>query len=277
MAKRIDRDNEPYRPILSVSKEKVDELFSLINTMDTQQIKQFSMINSITLNVESSQSGDNLIHKVISLNNGLKKEVHRLNMIKFLYQNGVNPDKPNRENQTPLHLACKEQYFSIVEYLVSIGVDLNFKDNIGYTPFHYALMGKIELYVGPKEIKDFIEKPKKIDFEKKDKLIKVKQAIWDKIKDSPFISAISNTVDTSLYSDENINYIKEYIKNGTLPPNLNTNHKKDLFKKRFNDFELKDNSLYYTPLNLLVIENEQDKQKALKTLYDDFNIEFANF
>jgi ankyrin repeat protein len=104
------------------------------------------MINSITLNVESSVTGDNLMHKVITLNNGLKKEFHRLNMIKFLYQNGVNPDKPNRENQTPLHLACKEQYFTIVEFLVSIGVDLNFKDNIGFTPFHYALMGKIELY-----------------------------------------------------------------------------------------------------------------------------------
>ena len=162
MAKRIDRDNEPYRPILSISKEKADELFSLINTMDTQQIKQFSMINSINLNVESSVNGDNLIHRVLTLNNSLKKEFHRLNMIKFLYQNGVNPDKPNKENQTPLHLACKEQYFSIVEFLVSIGVDLNFKDNIGFTPFHYALMGKIELYNEPREIKEFIEKPKKI-------------------------------------------------------------------------------------------------------------------
>jgi len=204
MAKRIDRDNESYRPILSISKEKADELFSLINTMDTQQIKQFSMINNITLNVESSVNGDNLIHRVLTLNNGLKKEFHRLNMIKFLYQNGVNPDKPNKENQTPLHLACKEQYFSIVDFLISIGVDLNFKDNIGFTPFHYALMGKIELYNDPKEIKEFIEKPKKIDFEKKDKLIEIKKAIWDKIKDSPFISAISKTIDTSLYSDKNI-------------------------------------------------------------------------
>jgi len=204
MAKRIDRDNEPYRPILSISKEKSDELFSLINTMDTQQIKQFSMINSIMLNVESTVNGDNLIHRVISLNNGLKKEFHRLNMVKFLYQNGVNPDKPNKDNQTPLHLACKEQYFTIVDFLISIGVDLNYKDNIGFTPFHYALMGKIELYTEPKEIKEFIEKPKKIDFEKKDKLIEVKKLIWDNIKDSPFISAISKTVDTSIYSDEDI-------------------------------------------------------------------------
>ena len=203
MAKRIDRDNEPYRPIISVPKEKIDELFSLINMMDTQQVKQFSIINSVSLNVDSS-IGDNLIHKVITLNNGLKKEMHRLNMIKFLYQNGVNPDKPNRENQTPLHLACKEQYFSIVEFLVSIGVDLNFKDNIGFTPFHYALMGKIELYNEPKEIKEFIEKPKQIDFGKKDELINIKKEMWEKIKDNDFISAISKTVDDSIYSNENI-------------------------------------------------------------------------
>ena len=50
MAKRIERIdvlNEPYRPILSIPKEKIDELFSLINTMDTQQIKQYTIINSI--------------------------------------------------------------------------------------------------------------------------------------------------------------------------------------------------------------------------------------
>jgi IS30 family transposase len=73
------------------------------------------------------------------------------------------------------------------------------------------------------------------------------------------------------YSEENIKYIKQYIKNKTLPPNLITNHKKALFQKRFNDFELKDNKLYYKPLDLQVIE-EDDKQKAMKELYDDMKI-----
>lgn len=202
MIKRIDRDNEPYRTILSIPKEKIYELFSLINQMDTQVLKQFSMINSVTLNVDLDITGENLMHKVILLDNSLKKEFHRLNMIKFLYQNGVNPDKPNRENQTPLHLACKNQYFSIVEYLISLDVDLNFKDNNGFTPFHYALMGKVELFIEPKENKDFIPKPKKINLKKKDDLINVKKDIWEKIKDSNFLQAISKTIDDSIYSDE---------------------------------------------------------------------------
>jgi hypothetical protein len=96
MAKRVDPNNLPYKPRLSISNEKIDSLFSLINQMDTQQIKQFSMIHNVPLNV-SDINGENLIHKVISIENILKKEFHRLNIIKFLVQNDVNPDKPNRQ------------------------------------------------------------------------------------------------------------------------------------------------------------------------------------
>ena len=72
MAKRIDFNNQPYRPTLSNSKSKTEELFNLINNMDTQEIKQFSIISSINLNVDEDSTGDNLIHKVLSSNNLLK-------------------------------------------------------------------------------------------------------------------------------------------------------------------------------------------------------------
>jgi hypothetical protein len=73
MAKRIDFNNLPYRPTLSNSKSKTEELFNLINNMDTQEIKQFSIISSINLNVDEDSTGDNLIHKVLTSNNLLKK------------------------------------------------------------------------------------------------------------------------------------------------------------------------------------------------------------
>ena len=204
MAKRIDFNNLPYRPTLSNSKSKTEELFNLINNMDTQEIKQFSIISSINLNVDEDSTGDNLIHKVLTSNNLLKKEFHRLNVIKFLVQNGVNPDKPNRENQTALHLACRFQYNLIVEYLVSLGVDGNFQDNNGLTPLHYALQGKIELYEEPKEPKEFIQKPKSVDFEKKESLLELKKLIWEKIKNEPFLQLLSNTIDKSIFSDLDI-------------------------------------------------------------------------
>ena len=140
MAKKVDLINQPYRPILTIPKEKIDSLFSLMNLMDTQQIKQFSMVNNVPLNVNDI-NGENLIHKAINNENILKKEFHRLNIIKFLIQNDVNPDKPNKENQTPLHLACKMQYADIVKYLIETGVNVNYQDNYGATPFHYALQG----------------------------------------------------------------------------------------------------------------------------------------
>ena len=152
MAKRVDPNNLPYKPRLSISNEKIDSLFSLINQMDTQQIKQFSMIHNVPLNV-SDINGENLIHKVISIENILKKEFHRLNIIKFLVQNDVNPDKPNKENQTPLHLACKMQYADIVKYLITLDVNVNYQDNYGATPFHYALQGQFKLLELDKNIK----------------------------------------------------------------------------------------------------------------------------
>ena len=71
------------------------------------------------------------------------------------------------------------------------------------------------------------------------------------------------------YSENNIEIIKNYLKNKTIPSDLISNYKINLFKKRFDKFELKDNKLYYKPLDLQVIE-EDNKEKVMKQLYDDF-------
>jgi len=201
---RIDPMTLPYRPKLIIPKEKIEELFSMINLMDSQGLKQYSVVNNITLNVEDPISGDNLIHKVITSPNLLKKEFHRLNIVKFLVQNNVHPDKPNKENQTPIHLACKAQYSTIVNYLISLDVDLNFQDNYGFSSLHYALQGKIELYEESRQIKDFIQKPKKVDFAKKEDLIEIKEELWDIMKDDPFLGLLKNTLDLSLFNDSKI-------------------------------------------------------------------------
>lgn len=202
---RIDPLNLPYRPKLVIPKEKVEELFNKINNMDTQELKQFAVIHSINLNLEDPNTGDNLIHKVITSNNNLKKEFNRLNVIKFLVQNGVNPDKPNKENQTPIHLACKEQYETIVDYLISINVDLNFVDNYGMSPLHYALQGRIELFKEIKAPGEFISKPKKISIEKNKKIIVIKQKIWETLKDNSFLNLLGKPINQSFYNDKKIN------------------------------------------------------------------------
>lgn len=203
--------NQPYRPNLTIPKEKIDTLFSLINQMDTQEIKQFSMVNNVPLNV-SDTNGENLIHKAINIENILKKEFHRLNIIKFLIQNDVNPDKPNKENQTPLHLACKMQYADIVKYLIETGVNVNYQDNYGSTPFHYALQGQIKLLESDKEIKDFIPPQKNVDTKKKEKLLEIKKDIWELIKNNNFIKSIEETINSTIFDDEIKNYSIELYK-----------------------------------------------------------------
>ena len=74
------------------------------------------------------------------------------------------------------------------------------------------------------------------------------------------------------YSEENIKNIKDYLKNEILPKELLTDYKIYLFKKRYDDFKLIDNKLIYEPLNLEVIETEEEKQKVLNELYNDFKI-----
>ena len=203
MAKRIDFLNQPYRPILTIPKEKIESLFMKMNIMDTQEIKQFSMVNNVPLNVDDT-NGENLIHKAINIENILKKEFHRLNIIKFLVQNDVNPDKPNKENQTPLHLACKYQYADIVKYLISLDVNVNYQDNYGATPFHYALQGQIKLMEPDRTLQNFIHPQKKVDTKRKEKLLEIKKDLWELIKDENFIKSIKNTIDSSIYTDKKI-------------------------------------------------------------------------
>lgn len=74
--------NQPYKPNLTIPKEKIDTLFSLINRMDTQEIKQFSMVNNVPLNV-SDTNGENLIHKAINIENILKKNFIVLILLNF--------------------------------------------------------------------------------------------------------------------------------------------------------------------------------------------------
>ena len=83
-------------------------------------------------------------------------EYNKLNVIKFLIQNDVYPDKPNKNNNTPLHLACEKQYASIVKYLLELGVNPNFTDSMNNTAFHYLLTGSIRLQEPSRKVTDFI-------------------------------------------------------------------------------------------------------------------------
>ena len=135
--------DKPYIPVLYVDKKKNQELFNIFSqTLSTTELLKYSLINRISLN-QFNEDGENLIHVLLNINPYKLNEETMLYILKFLIENDVNPDKPNKNNITPLHIACDNQYHSIVEYLLKIGVDSNATDNTGNTPFYYLLSGKI--------------------------------------------------------------------------------------------------------------------------------------
>lgn len=202
MARRLD--TTPYAPRLDPPIEKIQSLFTIIANLDTQELKQFMINSSFPLNFEDPRTGENLIHKTIISNHHLKKEFQRLNMIKFLVQNGVDPDKPNKENQTPLHYACKQQYTEIALYLISLNVDVNYQDNYGFTPLHLGLQGLIKPLEPSFKPADMVQRPINIDMNKLNDLIEIKTKIWDKIKDENFIQSLNKTLDASIFSNSTV-------------------------------------------------------------------------
>ncbi len=71
----------------------------------------------------------------------------RLDIVKYLVEQGANVNARDWFPKTPLHWACERSRLEIVEFLVANGADVNAVcDNNGRTPLHYACQrGKLEI------------------------------------------------------------------------------------------------------------------------------------
>ncbi len=77
------------------------------------------------------------------------------------------------------------------------------------------------------------------------------------------------TVEEPLYTNENIEKIKQYIKSGKIPNDLNDIQTKRFIERFKYNYELKNNKVFYKHLELISNEDMNDK---LKEIYDDPNI-----
>ena len=202
----MNKFDKPYIMQQVYDIKKGNKLFDIILKLNTHELMQYSLINQVPLDY-INEDGECLIHHVININNKTTSQQTKLNVIKFLIQNNVNPDQPNKYNQTPLHLACSFQLEQIIEYLLSINVNPNYQDNLGQTPFHYLLTGNIKL-VESKGIKDFIQPPEKQNVEKKEKLMDIKDKLVKLINEQmhqyPILNTIKKTIINLLDDDDNI-------------------------------------------------------------------------
>jgi len=201
-------DKKYYKP-KKIDEKLIGELFNIIENIDIDLLTNFSLQKRIPLSI-SDNKGNNLIHHVINNSDNSINEIRKLNILKYLVNNNVNPNAPNEENKTPLHLACEKQQINLINYLIHIGVNINHIDNYGNTCLHYMTCGKIVTWKD-KSKKPLIKKPK-INVSKKYKALSIlKKKVWEQVKDSQFLKLINNSLEVSIGSSEDsINIVKDF-------------------------------------------------------------------
>ena len=253
--------DKPYINPIKIDEKKQNEIIIKSENMDIQEILQYSLINKIPLAIVFDNYGNNLIHLTILNPIKNKSEFNKLNFIEFLVQNNVNPDQPNKENQTPLHLACQYQYLTIINYLLNINVNPNYQDNNGFNSLNYLLSGNIKIYEDF-EIKEFIlpNKRKKDEIVNKDILFDLKKKLWDLLnKDyNYFFESLNKTINSNIYNNKDYkkklnNFTFELSKisnnsNYNLINEKNKNFKNDLMElidKKWNKFPNDENIILH--------------------------------
>lgn len=124
-----------------VDPEEISLLNVTISDGNIQDIKNIINDKKLRLDVKDSE-GNTPIHYVLTTENQNITMKDRLEIIKFLHNNGSPIDTFNNKNITPLHLAISLPSLEIVNYLLKYNVDLNRRDNNSMTPLMYSTQGK---------------------------------------------------------------------------------------------------------------------------------------
>ena len=208
----MNKFDKPYNIITKFDQKKILELFKYASKLEIHELIQYAYINQLPLNI-FNDSGNNLIHEIINIKN--TTELSKLNGIKLLVLNNVNPDKINKDNITPLHLACSNQFEHIVKYLVEIKVNINAQDNMKSTPVHYLLKGDIKMFE-IKEIKSLVPYNKSPNINKNKLINKLKHDIINNLLtnlDVPLLDTLKKTIFNIISEDSSINDYSNHLKN----------------------------------------------------------------
>ena len=208
----MNKFDKPYNIITKFDQKKILELFKYASKLEIHELIQYAYINQLPLNI-FNDSGNNLIHEIINIKN--TTELSKLNGIKLLVLNNVNPDKINKDNITPLHLACSNQFEDIVKYLVEIKVNINAQDNMKSTPVHYLLKGDIKMFE-IKEIKSLVPYNKSPNINKNKLINKLKHDIINNLLtnlDVPLLDTLKKTIFNIISEDSSIKDYSNHLKN----------------------------------------------------------------
>ena len=69
----------------------------------------------------------------------MQVQIKFLTLCKEFLPNLKNINKPNKQNNTPLHVACSKGHFKIVRYLIDNGAEIDKRGQDDTTPLHVAI------------------------------------------------------------------------------------------------------------------------------------------
>lgn len=147
--------NKPFMPQRELPNERVEQLFAVVMEGDINKINMTFSDKNTTANVINSE-GQSPIHVILENNSSGLKENQKYDIIKLLINNGASVSAYDKQNVTPLHLACKFQYPKIVKLLIDNNAKINISDNLEMTPLHYALQGNVETCKERKKVRSLI-------------------------------------------------------------------------------------------------------------------------
>lgn len=90
-----------------------------------------------------NRAEENLIHQVVKKYS--RDYANGLLYLDFLYEQGLDVDKPNVIKETPLHMAVKEHRTEYIKWLLENGADPNVQNKDGVSPFYHAVANAVDL------------------------------------------------------------------------------------------------------------------------------------
>ena len=140
----------PYNPKSSVSPAKIEEFFSVIRDGNLPELTKYVIDNKISGNIMSRSKkhgsegyGKTPIHVILEVDNKIVDKYGKLQIVKYLDSIGAPLDLPDETGTYPIHLAISQQIPKLVSYFIDRHVSLDRKDNLGNTPLHYSIYGKL--------------------------------------------------------------------------------------------------------------------------------------
>ena len=98
--------------------------------------------NGCNVNIIDRSEG-NLIHQIIK--KYTRSYEKGLAYLDFLYEQGLDIEKPNVVQETPLHIAVREHREPYIKWLLDNGANPNAQDKDGVSPFYHAVANAIDL------------------------------------------------------------------------------------------------------------------------------------